>query len=120
MGGLVMPAVWWRRGRLRGGAGGAGRAGGQWPPAGAVPVPVEGWYARLAQLGYGYGPAFRGLVAAWRCGDEVFAEVRLPQGQHADAAGFIVHPALLDAALHSVGFIAAEGWQPGPAGDGEG
>jgi len=31
-----------------------------------------------------------------------------------------VHPALLDAALHAVGFITGGGWRPGPAGDGEG
>jgi len=81
-----MPAGWWCRGTVRrhglaGMADQAGLAGPQWPPAGAVPVPVQGWYAHLAGLGYGYGPAFRGLAAAWRRGDEVFAEVRLPPGQ---------------------------------------
>jgi NADPH:quinone reductase-like Zn-dependent oxidoreductase len=96
----------------------AGLAG-PWPPQDAEPMPVDGWYQRLAELGYGYGPSFRGLVAAWRRGTEVFAEVRLPEDQHGDAARFIVHPALLDAALHSVGLISADGWQPGPAGDGE-
>ncbi|NEE31656.1 hypothetical protein G3M53_40210, partial [Streptomyces sp. SID7982] len=49
-----------------------------WPPAGAEPVEVEGYYDRLAEQGYGYGPAFHGLRAAWRRGDEVFAEVALP------------------------------------------
>jgi acyl transferase domain-containing protein/NADPH:quinone reductase-like Zn-dependent oxidoreductase/NADP-dependent 3-hydroxy acid dehydrogenase YdfG/acyl carrier protein len=78
---------------------------GQWPPADAVPVPVEGWYEGLAQAGYGYGPAFRGLAGAWRRGDEVFAEVRLPDDQ--DGAGFAVHPALLDAGLHPAGLIVA-------------
>ena len=36
-----------------------------WPPAGAVPVDVDGLYDVMAGAGYGYGPAFRGLRAAW-------------------------------------------------------
>jgi acyl transferase domain-containing protein len=86
-----------------------------------VPVPVADLYARLAQDGYGYGPAFQGLAAAWRRGDDVFAEVRLPQEQHPDAARFGVHPALLDAALHAAGFVAGIASDPGDdaaAGDG--
>ncbi|HEY2264443.1 MAG TPA: acyltransferase domain-containing protein, partial [Streptosporangiaceae bacterium] len=69
-----------------------------WPPAGAQPAEVADLYAGLAERGYGYGPAFRGLRAAWRHGDDVFAEVALPE--EVEASGFGVHPALLDAALH--------------------
>ncbi|MFB7669312.1 SDR family NAD(P)-dependent oxidoreductase, partial [Kitasatospora sp. NPDC056138] len=79
-----------------------------WPPAGSVPVELDGLYQRLAQDGLGYGPAFRGLRAAWRLGEEVYAEVRLPQEQLADAARFGVHPALLDAALHTTLIDGAE------------
>ncbi|MEV6976997.1 type I polyketide synthase [Kitasatospora sp. NPDC093806] len=79
-----------------------------WPPAGAVPVELDGLYGRLAEDGLGYGPAFRGLHAAWRLGDEVYGEVRLPQEQLADAARFGVHPALLDAALHTTLIDGAE------------
>ncbi|MGW0885251.1 SDR family NAD(P)-dependent oxidoreductase [Streptomyces sp. NPDC002671] len=71
----------------------------EWPPAEATTVGLEDAYQRLAERGYGYGPAFRGLRAVWRRGDEVFAEVALPDG--ADPAGFGLHPALLDAALHA-------------------
>jgi acyl transferase domain-containing protein/thioesterase domain-containing protein len=78
-----------------------------WPPPDAEPVPVDGWYERLADLGYGYGPAFQGLRAVWRRGVEVFAEVRLPDVAGA-ASGFALHPALLDAALHSWA-VQAEG-----------
>ncbi|MEZ0090843.1 type I polyketide synthase [Streptacidiphilus sp. EB129] len=74
----------------------------QWPPAGSEPVPVDGLYERLDSAGYGYGPAFQGLTAAWSRGDEVFAEVRLPREQAAEAAAFGLHPALLDAALHGL------------------
>ena len=74
-----------------------------WPPAGAVPVAVEGVYEALAAGGYGYGPAFRGLRAAWRRGPDIFADVRLPEDAAADAGRFGLHPALLDAALHAAG-----------------
>ncbi|MFJ8210233.1 type I polyketide synthase [Streptomyces sp. NPDC096033] len=73
----------------------------QWPPADAETVPLDGYYERLAELGFGYGPLFQGLRSLWRRGDEVFAEVSLPQDT--EAAGFGVHPALLDSALHAVG-----------------
>ena len=73
-----------------------------WPPVGAVPVDVGDGYERLAERGYGYGPAFRGLTSMWRRGDEVFAEVTLPADAGVSVAGFGVHPVLLDAALHAV------------------
>jgi malonyl CoA-acyl carrier protein transacylase/NADP-dependent 3-hydroxy acid dehydrogenase YdfG len=72
-----------------------------WPPADALPESVEGRYESMAALGLRYGPLFQGLRAAWRCGNEVFAEVALPAGT--DVEGFAVHPALLDAALHAIG-----------------
>ena len=34
----------------------------------------------IADRGYQYGPAFRGLTAMWRRGDELFAEVSVPEG----------------------------------------
>ena len=74
-----------------------------WPPPGAAPLPLEGWYDVLAAGGYGYGPSFRGLRAAWRRGDEVFAEVALPGDSGTSAGSFGIHPALLDAALHAAG-----------------
>ena len=70
---------------------------------GAVPVDIGGLYEALAAGGYGYGPAFRGLRAAWRRGEDVFAEVALPEDAAAEAGSFGVHPALLDAALHAAG-----------------
>ena len=70
-----------------------------WPPAGAVAVDASDGYEKLAARGYGYGPAFKGLTATWVRGDEVFAEVRLPDAA-GGVSGFGVHPALLDAAMH--------------------
>jgi len=82
----------------------------QWPPAGADAVDADELYDRLADQGFTYGPAFQAVRAAWRRGDEVFAEVVLGEEQAADAARFAVHPALLDAALHpAIAQPAADG-----------
>ncbi|MEU8377549.1 SDR family NAD(P)-dependent oxidoreductase, partial [Micromonospora sp. NPDC048894] len=75
-------------------------APGVWPPPGAQPVDLSGLYARLTDHGYAYGPTFRNLRALWRHGDELYAEVSLPDGTEID--GHVVHPALLDAALHAL------------------
>jgi acyl transferase domain-containing protein/acyl carrier protein len=73
-----------------------------WPPAGAEPVDVEALYTRLTGRGFAYGPSFLGMRAAWRRGDELFAEVTLDE-EHADAATHHqLHPALFDAAMHGV------------------
>ncbi|GDY59151.1 hypothetical protein SVIO_097740 [Streptomyces violaceusniger] len=73
--------------------------GGAWPPPGAEPLDVGAFYEQVMAAGYGYGPAYQGLTAAWRHGGDVLAEVALP-----DAAGrrdgFGIHPVLLDATLH--------------------
>ncbi|WP_461011644.1 SDR family NAD(P)-dependent oxidoreductase, partial [Streptomyces capparidis] len=86
----------------------AARPAEQWPPAG-TPLPPDEMYAELAAAGYEYGPEFRGVRAAWRRpplpggtpGGEVFAEVALSPAQQDEAKRFGVHPALLDAALHT-------------------
>nr|BCB17031.1 modular polyketide synthase [Streptomyces nobilis] len=96
-----------------------------WPPRDAAEVDVEGLYRHLTELGFAYGEAFQGLRGAWRRGDEVFAEVALPEEQHENAESFRLHPALLDAALHVLGLgvlrgdTAADGGEAdGGAGDG--
>ncbi|MBZ6478207.1 acyltransferase domain-containing protein, partial [Streptomyces griseocarneus] len=73
----------------------------EWPPAGAEAVETDGCYEQLAAAGFGYGPVFQGLRGAWRRGEELFAEVALPE--QTSAAGFALHPALLDSALHALG-----------------
>ncbi|MFD8953932.1 SDR family NAD(P)-dependent oxidoreductase [Streptomyces xanthophaeus] len=72
----------------------------QWPPAGAQPIEVDTVYARFADLGLDYGPAFQGVRAAWRDQDAVYTEVALREEEAEGAAGFAIHPALFDAALH--------------------
>ncbi|MFJ2774487.1 type I polyketide synthase [Streptomyces sp. NPDC087300] len=97
-------------GVLAGGADAPAADVGAWPPAGARAVDLDGLYDRMSDGGFGYGPLFQGLRAAWRKGDEVFAEVALPDGAGVD--GFGLHPALLDAALHGIGLMG-EGEGPG-------
>ncbi|WP_225628704.1 type I polyketide synthase [Streptomyces werraensis] len=72
-----------------------------WPPTGAAPVEIGDFYGGLSERGYGYGPAFQGVRAVWRRGEEVFAEVALPEEHRKDAERFGIHPALLDAALQA-------------------
>ena len=101
-------AVWTRHATgtvapARGVGGGASAGWGTaWPPASATAIDVPDLHEHLAERGYGYGPAFRGLRAAWRLGDEIFAEIDLPQEQQSELDRFGIHPALLDAALHPV------------------
>ena len=79
-------------------------ASADWPPRDAQPVALEGFYANAAAAGFGYGPAFQGLTAAWTLGDDVYAEVALAEPEREGAAAFGLHPALLDAALHAASF----------------
>ncbi|MFD2467961.1 type I polyketide synthase [Amycolatopsis silviterrae] len=82
---------------------------GAWPPDGASAVELSGCYDSFGQSGFEYGTVFRGLTAAWRRGDDVFAEVRLPEPGEPETFG--LHPALLDAALRTSA-LAGSG-QPG-------
>ncbi|OLL16194.1 MULTISPECIES: type I polyketide synthase [unclassified Rhodococcus (in: high G+C Gram-positive bacteria)] len=80
----------------------------QWPPADATPIDVSGLYDALDETGYGYGTVFRGLRAAWRRGDDLYGEVRLAGEDPAAAvAGYGIHPAVFDAALHLIALAAA-------------
>ncbi|MGW2819383.1 polyketide synthase dehydratase domain-containing protein, partial [Streptomyces sp. NPDC001415] len=77
-----------------------------WPPQGAEPLDVAGCYERFADAGFAYGPVFQGLRAAWKAGDDFYAEVGLPDGMNGDAYG--LHPALFDASLHAA-LLGGEG-----------
>ncbi|BCB89363.1 hypothetical protein Psuf_066760 [Phytohabitans suffuscus] len=85
----------------------------QWPPAGAEAVELADRYAELAAAGFEYGPAFQTLRAAWRRGEDVYAEVALT-GDGPD--GHAPHPALLDGVLHALGLGPLSGitgtWLP--------
>ncbi|MEU6996634.1 acyltransferase domain-containing protein, partial [Streptomyces sp. NPDC046465] len=85
----------------------------QWPPAGAERVEVAGFYEELAARGFEYGPSFQGVRSVWRRGEEVFAEVALPEEQRRDAGGYALHPALFDAALQATNFLGIPDPEPG-------
>ncbi|MFV2116827.1 type I polyketide synthase, partial [Micromonospora sp. LOL_025] len=87
---------------------------GEWPPAGASEVDLAGWYPTLAEHGLAYGPVFQGLRRVWTGGDDVYAEVVLPEEAATEAARFGVHPALLDAALHPIGLLPGSEGSGGP------
>jgi polyketide synthase 7 len=89
-----------------------------WPPAGAEPIDLTGCYESLAVGGVNYGPAFQGLWSAWRLGDQVLAEVELPEAEQRRAGEFGLHPALLDAALQTVGLLPSGTGLQGPQGQG--
>ncbi|WP_267898031.1 type I polyketide synthase [Spongiactinospora gelatinilytica] len=73
-----------------------------WPPRDAEPIDLTGFYDDMAARGYGHGPEFQGLRAAWRTSDGVIAEVALPEGANVDGG---LHPALLDAVLHAAPLV---------------
>ncbi|MEU9394173.1 type I polyketide synthase [Streptomyces sp. NPDC048324] len=90
-----------------------------WPPPEARPLPLDSLYDSFADAGFAYGPAFRGLREVWRRGDDLFATATLPRTSDGSAdAGFVLHPALLDSALHAVvagGVVEIgpdQGWMP--------
>ncbi|MFF7977233.1 SDR family NAD(P)-dependent oxidoreductase [Streptomyces sp. NPDC007905] len=87
------------RGRIAPEAGPATPFPAQWPPLAAVEASADALYERLADIGLDYGPLFQGVQAVWRSGDDVYAEVALPEDTAVD--GFTVHPALFDSALHA-------------------
>ncbi|MER5338507.1 SDR family NAD(P)-dependent oxidoreductase, partial [Micromonospora sp. NPDC002717] len=80
-----------------------------WPPPGATEVATDDLYLNLAAQGYDYGPSFIALRSAWRRGEDLFAELALPETPAAEADGYGLHPALLDAALHTLGLTTAAG-----------
>ncbi|MGW3046268.1 type I polyketide synthase, partial [Kitasatospora sp. NPDC001159] len=65
-----------------------------WPPAGAVATPVT------EPTGAVLGALFQNVQALWRRGEELFAEVALPEELLADADGYGLHPALLECLAH--------------------
>jgi acyl transferase domain-containing protein/acyl-CoA synthetase (AMP-forming)/AMP-acid ligase II/NADPH:quinone reductase-like Zn-dependent oxidoreductase/acyl carrier protein len=80
------------------------------PPPGVEATDLDGFYEKLDEQGYSYSGPFRSLRSLGRHRDHpgvVYAEVELPADT--DIAGYGIHPALLDAALHplAAGFDGA-------------
>ncbi|ROO87031.1 acyl transferase domain-containing protein [Actinocorallia herbida] len=84
-------------------------AGGSAPPLEhGEPVDLTDLYERLAEHGYDYGPAFQNLRDLRRDGASFHGTVRLDPDLA--TAGYGLHPALLDAALHP---LAVQGMADG-------
>ncbi|MFE7274066.1 SDR family NAD(P)-dependent oxidoreductase [Streptomyces sp. NPDC057623] len=80
-----------------------------WPET-AEPAWAEDTYARLTELGLGYGPAFQGVRQAAATGDgTLLARLALPPVARDAADPYPVHPALLDAALHVAAALESSG-----------
>ncbi|WP_408993638.1 SDR family NAD(P)-dependent oxidoreductase [Streptomyces europaeiscabiei] len=73
-----------------------------WPVPGADGVELGGFYDGMAAKGVRYGPAFRGLTELSRRDGVAYGRIVLPDGDTAGTSGFGVHPALFDAALHTL------------------
>ncbi|WP_330467809.1 type I polyketide synthase [Micromonospora zamorensis] len=80
---------------------------GHWTPGATDEVPVDGVYPGFAEVGFDYGPHLRGLHGAWRRDGELLADVALADDLTPD--GFLLHPALLDAALHGLALGVLDG-----------
>jgi acyl transferase domain-containing protein/NADPH:quinone reductase-like Zn-dependent oxidoreductase/NADP-dependent 3-hydroxy acid dehydrogenase YdfG/acyl carrier protein len=75
-------------------------------PAGPTP---DALYDRFEAMGLGYGNAFRAIEQLWCSSDEVLARLAVP-----DAAGYLLHPAVLDGALQSLLALDAGAASGGP------
>ncbi|MER5466950.1 SDR family NAD(P)-dependent oxidoreductase, partial [Streptomyces sp. NPDC002668] len=73
-----------------------------WPADGlGHPADLDNFYDELADHGYQYGPAFRGVQAHWPDTTHPatgWSHIQLPSQY--EPTGYTLHPALLDAALH--------------------
>lgn len=96
-------APWTRyaHGRLGAEPLGPGDGPAPWPPAGTERVDPADARALLAPGDGWYGPVFQEVSAVWRGNDAVYAEAALPAATAAQAAEYLLHPALLDAAVHA-------------------
>ncbi|UUO06408.1 aminotransferase class I/II-fold pyridoxal phosphate-dependent enzyme [Blastopirellula sp. J2-11] len=71
-------------------------------------VDVEPFYAACRASGLDYGRAFRGVKKLGTGGDDALAEVALAAQQKGEASHYVLHPALLDACLQTVGALVAD------------
>ncbi|WP_269859724.1 polyketide synthase dehydratase domain-containing protein, partial [Streptomyces sp. RPT161] len=82
-----------------------------WPAPGATELDTSQFYEQLSESGFAYGPVFQGLSRAWQRGDQILAEIELPESAPAESFG--IHPALLDAALHPTVFAGLDSARDG-------
>ncbi|WP_043262605.1 polyketide synthase dehydratase domain-containing protein, partial [Streptomyces sp. CT34] len=83
----------------------SGTAPKKWEARPGSTTSMDGLYERLADFGLDYGPLFRGLRSVARDGRTVVGRVEMDEA-YENAAGFALHPALFDAALHTIAATA--------------
>jgi polyketide synthase 12/myxalamid-type polyketide synthase MxaF len=64
-------------------------------------VDPQEYYAFLREMGMEYGPAFQNIRQLWHGDGQALAHVQLPE--NLNPAGYIIHPALLDACVQTLG-----------------
>lgn len=62
-----------------------------------IEVPADDIYRAYAEAGFGFGPSFRGITDAAHGVGEALGRVQLTPEIEAEAGGYQVHPAMLDA-----------------------
>ncbi len=72
-----------------------------WPPPHTHPIDLTHHYNTLTTHGLDYGPTFQNLTAAWHDDTTLYATLTLPDTLP-DTHRYTIHPALLDAALHTL------------------
>ncbi len=65
------------------------------------PINPQEYYQFLNQMGMEYGPAFQNIHMLWRGDLQALAHVQLPG--ETPTAGYVIHPALLDACIQTIG-----------------
>ncbi len=67
-------------------------------------VTADSHYQALQNLGLEFGPSLHGVQHVWRqsAGGEALGQISLPEIVSAEAASYVIHPALLDACLQIV------------------
>lgn len=68
-------------------------------------IPVATQYAKLRACGLEYGPSFRGMARLWRGDGQALGQLEAPPDIAADLEAYILHPALLDAALQLISVL---------------
>ncbi|HXH41886.1 MAG TPA: SDR family NAD(P)-dependent oxidoreductase [Thermoanaerobaculia bacterium] len=65
-----------------------------------------GVYAACARMGLLYGSSFQGITAIHRGSGQLLAELRLPKSVEETSGHYVLHPSLMDSAVHAcVGLI---------------
>jgi acyl transferase domain-containing protein/acyl carrier protein len=71
-------------------------------------VDVREHYRKYRQIGIDYGNSFQCIQELWRGNNQAFAKIKLHQDLTTETTKYLLHPALLDAALQLIGYIFLE------------